>query len=291
MLSTAVLALMAIGLTQLHADGIPALSQYTVSVDSTVGQRIIDRHFPKGETSDASIVAAAGSAAAVEQAARSVPGVVTVSTLPETPGQSGLRIVNGRVLITATMDGADGSAASRATVARLRTAVHAVAGAGALVEGATATTVDTGVAALRDLRVIVPLVLVVISIVLLILLRSLVAPLLLIGTVVLSFAASLGLSAALFNHVFHFAGADPTFPLTAFVFLVALGIDYNIFLISRVREFAAEIGTRAGVLRGLSATGSVITRPGWCSPRPSPSLPSCRSCSWRRLAWPSPPAS
>jgi len=94
------------------------------------------------------------------------------------------------------------------------------------------------------------------------LLRSIVAPLLLIATVVLSFGATLGVSALMFNHVFGFAGADPSFVLFAFVFLVALGIDYNIFLMTRIREEAHEFGTRSGALRGLSVTGGVITSAG-----------------------------
>jgi putative drug exporter of the RND superfamily len=105
-------------------------------------------------------------------------------------------------------------------------------------------------------------VLLVILIVLGLVLRALLAPILLILTVVLSFTAALGVSALVFNHVFHFAGADPGFPLFAFVFLVALGIDYNIFLMTRVREETLRHGTRQGVLRGLSVTGGVITSAG-----------------------------
>ena len=101
-----------------------------------------------------------------------------------------------------------------------------------------------------------------IAVILALLLRTLVAPLLLIATVVLSFAATLGLCALLFTYVFGFAGADASFPLFAFVFLVALGVDYNIFLMSRVREEAIRHGTRAGVLRGLVVTGGVITSAG-----------------------------
>ena len=114
----------------------------------------------------------------------------------------------------------------------------------------------------RDRNVIIPLVLLVILVVLGVLLRALVAPLLLILTVVLSFAATLGVCALFFNHVFGFAGADPSFPLFAFVFLVALGIDYNIFLMTRVREETLGHGTRSGVLRGLTVTGGVITSAG-----------------------------
>ena len=104
--------------------------------------------------------------------------------------------------------------------------------------------------------------LLVILVILAIVLRALVAPLILIATVVLSFTASLGVSALFFNHVFHFANADPAFPLFAFVFLVALGIDYNIFLMTRVREETLQFGTREGIRRGLAVTGGVITSAG-----------------------------
>jgi RND superfamily putative drug exporter len=93
-------------------------------------------------------------------------------------------------------------------------------------------------------------------------LRALLAPVILILTVVLSFTATLGISALFFNHVFHFANADPAYPLFAFVFLVALGIDYNIFLMTRVREETLEYGTRQGIVRGLAVTGGVITSAG-----------------------------
>ena len=109
---------------------------------------------------------------------------------------------------------------------------------------------------------IIPLVLLVILVVLALLLRSLVAPLLLVATVVLSFVATLGACALVFRHVFGFPGADSSFPLFAFVFLVALGIDYNIFLMTRVREETLLAGTRTGTLRGLALTGGVITSAG-----------------------------
>jgi RND superfamily putative drug exporter len=164
--------------------------------------------------------------------------------------------------IQATLaDPADSTAAEQ-TVARVRSAVHAVPGADALVGGFTAVNLDTQAASDRDRNVIIPVILAVIAVILALLLRTLVAPLLLIATVVLSFAATLGLCALLFEYVFGFAGTEASFPLFAFVFLVALGIDYNIFLMSRVREEAARHGTRTGVLRGLIVTGGVITSAG-----------------------------
>jgi RND superfamily putative drug exporter len=126
----------------------------------------------------------------------------------------------------------------------------------------TATALDTNNTAQRDLVTIIPLVLGVILVILMLLLRSVLAPLLLVASVVLSYAAAMGVSALVFNHILGFPGADATVPLFGFVFLVALGVDYNIFLMSRVREEALKHGTRAGILRGLGVTGGVITSAG-----------------------------
>jgi RND superfamily putative drug exporter len=140
--------------------------------------------------------------------------------------------------------------------------VHAVPGADALVGGNTAVNLDVQRAAAHDRNAIIPLVLAVVFVILALLLRAVVAPLMLIATVVLSFAAALGVSALMFNNVFKFGGADTSFPLFVFVFLVALGIDYNIFLMTRVREEATRHGSRRGALAGLAATGGVITSAG-----------------------------
>ena len=140
--------------------------------------------------------------------------------------------------------------------------MHAVPGADAKVGGMTALILDINTANKHDNRLIIPLVLLVVLVILAMLLRAIVAPLILIATVVLSFAAALGVSALVFRHVFGFGGEDTSFPLYVFVFLVALGIDYNIFLMTRVREEAHVHGTRKGALIGLAATGGVITSAG-----------------------------
>ena len=140
--------------------------------------------------------------------------------------------------------------------------MHAVEGADALVGGWSAIYLDTKVASGRDNLVIIPSVLLIVFLILVLLLRAVAAPLILLATVVLSFSAALGISAVLFEYVFGFAGSDPGFPLFAFVFLVALGIDYNIFLMTRVREESLERGTRAGALVALTTTGGVITSAG-----------------------------
>jgi RND superfamily putative drug exporter len=181
------------------------------------------------------------------------PGVIAVSA-PVT--RDGLSYLEGTLT-----SGAD-SQASFATVDRLRSRVHAVPGADGLVGGASAINLDVQRATRHDRNLVVPLVLLVVLVILALLLRALVAPLLLIGTVVLSFAAALGVSAVVFDHVFHFAGADPAIPLFAFVFLVALGVDYNIFLMTRVHEETRRRGARRGALIGLAATGGVITSAG-----------------------------
>jgi RND superfamily putative drug exporter len=170
-------------------------------------------------------------------------------------------VSRGDVLLEATLaDPADSSAAER-TVRDLRVAVERV-DPDAVVGGVTATAVDTNDTGIRDRSVIIPVVLAVILLILVLLLRSVVAPLVLVGSVVVSFAAALGVGALVFDHVFHFPGADPSVPLYAFVFLVALGVDYNIFLMTRVREESLRHGPREGVLRGLAATGGVITSAG-----------------------------
>jgi putative drug exporter of the RND superfamily len=169
-------------------------------------------------------------------------------------------VYKGDVLLQATLTKDPDSVAAQEVVENLRTRI---AGTGdAIVGGTTATQIDTNAAAVHDRDLIIPVVLLVILIVLMLLLRSVLAPLLLIGSVVLSFSATLGISALVFNHVFNFVGADPAVPLYGFIFLVALGVDYNIFLMTRVREESVLHGTRDGVIRGLVITGGVITSAG-----------------------------
>jgi RND superfamily putative drug exporter len=164
--------------------------------------------------------------------------------------------------VNAPIEGDATSQDAFATVDRARDAVHAVPGADALVSGTTAIFDDIEKASGRDNKVVIPIVLLAVMLILVLLLRALVSPILLIATVVLSFGAALGLSALLFHYVFGFAGADASLPLFVFVFLVALGIDYNIFLMTRVREETQVRGTRQGSLVALAATGGVITSAG-----------------------------
>jgi len=170
--------------------------------------------------------------------------------------------MGGHAYLEATLTSAPDSPAAYATIDRARDAVHAIPGANAIVGGTTAVNLDVHRASAHDRNLIIPIVLVVVFVILALLLRALVAPVMLIATVVLSFAATLGVSALFFDNVFNFGGADTSFPLFVFVFLVALGIDYNIFLMTRVREEAQRVGPRSGALAGLSATGGVITAAG-----------------------------
>ncbi len=181
---------------------------------------------------------------------------------PLVPPPAEPKVVDGLVRIDATLTDAADSPAALATVERLRAAVHAIDGADAKVGGFSAINYDVQHTSQRDRNVIIPLVLGVIFLILMVLLRSLIAPLLLIATVVLSYLATLGISGLVFTDVLGFPGADSSYPLFAFVFLVALGVDYNIFLMTRVREEVGKIGHTPGTLKGLAVTGGVITSAG-----------------------------
>ncbi|MFF0187091.1 MMPL family transporter [Streptomyces sp. NPDC005244] len=254
-----VLAALSIGLVELRAAGIPAADQFTGKPDSIVGQEISEHYFPAGAGDPLVVVSDAGAAEQVRRTVAADPGVVPAS-IGVPPGTAPEH--DGRVLFEATLSDPSDSDAAKATVDRVRDSVHALADADARVGGGTAALLDMEDAQTHDNYVVIPLVLIVVLLVLSVLLRALVAPLLLIGTVVLSLAAALGVSALVFRHVFDYAGEDVSFPLFVFVFLVALGIDYNIFLTTRIREEAAHRGTRRGVVTGLATTGAVITSAG-----------------------------
>lgn len=254
-----VLLVCAAFLTQLHAQGTSQTDVFLRPVDAVAGQKLLTKHFPGGSGSPTVILANADVQAQV-QAAAMMPGVASATIVSGPDGAP--VVVDGRVQVEAVLTDPADSEQAVATVAHLRQVVHTVPGADALVGGPTAVQLDTQLTSERDRLVIIPIVLVVIFLILAVLLRALVAPLLLIATVVLSFAATMGITALVFNHVFDFPGADPSVPLFAFVFLVALGIDYNIFLMTRVREETLTLGTRDGTRRGLALTGGVITSAG-----------------------------
>jgi len=249
-----VLAVASLGISVLNATGLSTKDQFTKTVDSVVGEQVIEQHgFPGGAGQPVSVMANAAQAAKVAAAVGSDAGIAVVADPV---------VKNGVADIEATLNNAPDSQAAFDTIDRLRATLHQVPGAEALVGGGTAVNLDVRRAADHDRNVIIPLILIVVFLILMALLRAVVAPVILIGTVVLSFAAALGLGALLFRYVFDFNGADNSLPLFVFVFLVALGIDYNIFLMTRVREEAQKYGTRRGALIGLGATGGVITSAG-----------------------------
>lgn len=253
------LGLLSLGLIQLRAAGIPNADQFTGKPDSIVGQEVSAQYFPAGDGDPLVVVSNTAQGRQVGETVAADPGVVPAS-IGVPPGTAPVH--DGRVLFEATTRAPADSTAAKDTVERVRDAVHAVPGADAKVGGGSAALLDMENAQTHDNYLVIPLVLVVVLLVLSALLRALIAPLLLIGTVVLSLATALGVSALAFRHVFDYAGEDVAFPLFVFVFLVALGIDYNIFLTTRIREEAIRHGTRQGVVTGLATTGAVITSAG-----------------------------
>jgi RND superfamily putative drug exporter len=251
--TSVVLAVCSLGVLQLNATGLSNADTFFGKPDSVVGEQVVARHFPGGAGSPVIVTSKPDKADQVRAAVQGVPGIADVAA-PTTQG--------GTAFIQANLKDPADSDAAAATVERVRTAVHAVPGADALAGGNTAVRSDTLAASDHENRTIIPLILGVVFLILALLLRAVVAPVMLIATVVLSFSTAVGLSALLFRHVFGFAGADPSLPLFVFVFLVALGIDYNIFLMTRVHEETKQHGTRRGALIGLGATGGVITSAG-----------------------------
>jgi putative drug exporter of the RND superfamily len=248
-------------LPTLRATGTSDSDVFLTPVDSVAGEEVLAAHFDAGQVEPIIVVVPEGDAEAVVAAVGEVEGVTSAAVRPPAPGVTEPLVVDGRVVVDAVTAAGSDTTEAVAVVRDVRTTVHAVS-EDALVGGAAAQRLDLQETAERDLRVIVPTVLAVILGVLVLLLRALVAPLLIVLANVLSFGASLGVAAIVFNHVFGFPGADPSVVLYAFVFLVALGIDYTIFLMTRVREESLQIGTRRGVQRGLAVTGGVITSAG-----------------------------
>ncbi|NEA36533.1 MMPL family transporter [Streptomyces sp. SID13031] len=255
------LALIAFGafLPTFKADGISQEDLFLNKVESVTGQEELAKHFDAGAGTPVQILTPVDQADKVVQTAMKVDGIAT-ATASVAPGFPP-KVVDGKVLVQATLKVAADSPDATKVVKHLRTELDAVS-PDILVGGNTAINLDVMTASNRDLKVIIPTILAVIFIVLMLLLRSVVAAVLLVVCNVLSFGATLGISALFFNHVFDFPGADASIPLYAFVFLVALGIDYSIFLMTRVREESIEQGTRPGILTGLAVTGGVITSAG-----------------------------
>ena len=266
LISGSVLLLFAFASTTLKADGIGTVDTFTTKPESVVGQHLLVKHFPGGEGDPTQIVVQATKAEAVTAAVLKAPGVTSVTPMVDgvvLPGKPTppVKIVDGKMILNVVLDKAPDSVEAGNDIVGIRAAAHA-ADASSLVGGTSAVYYDVRTANNRDNKTIITIILIVITIILGLLLRSIVSAILLLSTVVLSYFATLGACALVFNHVFKFAGGDNSFPLFAFIFLVALGIDYNIFLMTRVREEAGKIGTRAGVIKGVTVTGAVITSAG-----------------------------
>ncbi len=250
----------------LKSDGLSQSEAFTTRTDSVIGLEKLGEHFPSGEgtpveivVDQADIASAAAAIGRVSNVASVVP-LTNVDPLTQRP-TSELKVVDGKVVLYATLKVAPDSAEGKESIPLIRQAAKEV-NPNILVGGQSAIGYDVDQSSRRDNRVIIPIVLLLIAVILGFLLRSILAAALLLITVVLSFAATLGVCALVFDHVFGFAGTDAAFPLFAFIFLVALGIDYNIFLMTRVREESLKIGTRAGIIKGLTVTGGVITSAG-----------------------------
>jgi len=251
--TTVILAALAGGIAKLDASGLTNEESFIGEHDSVVGAQVVAKHYPAGAGTPIVVIAKADHVDAVRTAFAATPGIAEVDQ-PQ--------VKDGLAYMEGTMTDPADSPAARDTVDRVRASVHAVDGADARAGGQTAAVLDTLRASDRDNKVIFPIVLFVVLVILVLLLRALLAPVLLVATVVLSYGAALGLSSLAFRYVLGFDGADPSLPLFVFVFLVALGIDYNIFLMTRVHEEAKQHGTRRGALIGLAATGGVITSAG-----------------------------
>jgi len=231
--------------------GLSQADTFRTKAESVAGLETLARSFPAGASDPLAVLTPDGSADEVSRLARSVPGVAAVRV-----AESGGGVTQVDVTLTAAPD----TQASFDTVRALRDRLAEVPDT--YVGGSVATDLDVRNAATRDLYVIAPIILAIVLVILIVLLRALVAPVLLIATVVLTFFAALGAASWLFQHVFGFAGLADQVPLLAFLFLVALGVDYNIFLATRAREEAAGSGTRRGMIDALAVTGGVITSAG-----------------------------
>jgi RND superfamily putative drug exporter len=225
----------------LKANGLAQTEAFTTKSDSVVGLEKLGKHFPSGEGSPVEILVNQSDAKAVSDAISKIAEVASVVPLTKSDPvtkrpTTEIKVVDGKVLLNATLKVTADSQEGRNSIPKIREAAKSVS-KDAMIGGQSAIFYDTDES-------------------------SLVAAAVLLFTVVLSFAATLGVCALVFNHIFKFAGADTSFPLFTFVFLVALGIDYNIFLMTRVREESKRIGTRAGVLKGVTVTGGVITSAG-----------------------------
>lgn len=283
-----ILLLCCAGALQLNASGVPQSQLVLGHSEARDAQALIDRHFPGGSGAPVYIITKQSNYKALADKLTTIDGVTAVSvaskdspsgTILLSPNntQSAMpssttsvppqftrqqpTIKDGEVLLEATLAAASDSDKTQKLIPILRSEARAVDGS-AIVGGLAAIQYDTNQTSLRDRALIIPIVLVAITIILALLLRALIAPMVLLLTTIISFGATLGIAALVFNHLFKFAGADPAVILFGFVFLVALGIDYNIFLMTRVREETGKLGVHNGTIKALVVTGGVITSAG-----------------------------
>jgi RND superfamily putative drug exporter len=251
--TTAGLLVLCLGLTSFDT-GLTQPDQFRDDVEAVDGQKLLNQAFPAGTNAPTDVVVPRpATARRVAAALEARPDVVRV--IPAERGAPG-------VLLSVTLRPDPYSTRAFDVIPKLRATAKATGGASVLVGGPTAEEHDLRSSSSRDSALIPPVTIVVVLLILAVLLRALVAPLILVATVVLSYAAALGVSYFFIDRVFGFAGSDPSLPLFAFIFLVGLGVDYIIFLMTRVREEAVEHGTRGGTVRALAVTGGVITSAG-----------------------------
>ena len=257
--ATAVLlGILSVGLLDLHSGQIPVAQSYSGTPAAVTAQQQVELRYPAGGNQPLQVLANASARTQVTGILQSIPGLAAGS-------QGGLVVVplGDRDFYTVSMSEAADSPVATAAVTRLRTELAAVPTEDALVGGTTAVNLDVQSSAVHDRDWVIPIVLLISLVILALLLQALLAPLLLLASVILSFLAALGVAAFVFDEFFHRPTEDNAYPLFVFIFLVALGIDYNIFLMTRVREETQKIGTRPGILRGLTVTGGVITSAGF----------------------------
>ncbi|WP_167400742.1 MMPL family transporter [Dietzia lutea] len=247
------LAVLALGLIGTRV-GLSQTEQFRTASESAAGLETAAEHFPAGVTDPVTVLTRTGTEAGVAEAAQGVEGVVSARPA----GESG----TGWSRVTVVLDAAPATDRSEDSVVALREAVDTVPGSEALVGGSVAEAVDTSEGNLRDLSLIAPLILLVVFVVLILVLRSLIAPLLVLTATALSSVAALGLGTFVTTQVLGFPGLDVAVPLYSFLFLVALGVDYSIFLTIRAREEAGTHATREAMVRAVALTGGVITSAG-----------------------------
>lgn len=266
---SALVVLVALGafLPTLQAGGSNEADIFIGHSDAAEGEKVISAHFPAGGSEPGYVIVPEAKAETIADAIANEAGISSVYVETDAPdggvtGAGTPKRVDGWSKIVVVTQAPAGDEAALDAISRVRETAHASA-SDSLVGGTAAQNLDSQLTSERDLRIIIPTVLVVIGVVLMLLLRSVIAALVLLVANIISFAAALGLSALIFNHILELPAADPTVPLYAFVFLVALGVDYSIFLMTRVREESGVLGdTRKGVVEGLRVTGGVITSAG-----------------------------